>query len=130
MKKKVAGTLATGFFIKLLLLQVATACPSNLQCTNFTESDKLRDCNYIWSQSSGTERQEALCILWDQGYDFLGYQNKHYPRAQANFTFHYKEIETSRFILFSKIIIFLIFNYLLFSVLTKNSFIRKCLPAV
>ncbi len=125
--KRIAVALATGIFIKLLLLQIASACPSNLKCSNFTESSKKNDCNYIWSQISGSERQEAICILWDQGYEFPRYNNPNYPRAQANFKFSIKDIETSRFILFSKIVLFILFNYILFSFLTKTSFMRRCL---
>ncbi|MEK6909260.1 MAG: hypothetical protein AABX23_04380 [Nanoarchaeota archaeon] len=126
---KAVGTLAIVFMILFLLLQEATACPSRLRCSNFTNMDKRNDCNYIWSQTSGAERQEAVCILWDQEYGFPGYNHSVYPNAESNFTFSHKEIETSRFILFFKIIIFLLFNYILFSILTKTSFVRRCLPA-
>lgn len=127
--KKVAGALAIGILIFLLPLQVATACPSHLRCGNFTNIDKRADCNYIWSQTSGQERIESVCILWDQEYGFPDYNHSIYPNAQANFTFSPKEIETSRFILFFKIVIFVLFNYILFSILTKTSFVRKCLTA-
>lgn len=124
--KKAAGALATGLLIKLLLLQVATACPSALVCGNFTNTAKLQDCNYLISQGlSNQEKQEVLCILWDQEYDFPPYQNPVYPQAQANFAFSYNEIETSRFVMAGKIGLFIAFNYCLFSLLTKPSFIRK-----
>lgn len=126
--KKAVCALATGFLIKLLLLQVAAACPSPLQCVNFTAPDKINDCNYITSEPlSYGDQQDALCILWDQEYDFPLYQNPVYSQAQANFAFVYSEIDTSRFILLFKIVIFLMFNYALFSVLTKPSFMQKCL---
>lgn len=125
--RNVAVALAIALLIELLLLQVATACPSNLQCGNFTRTDKRDDCNYLSSQLSGNERKDAICILWDQDYDFPKYNNPVYQQAHANFTFSYKDINTSRFILFSKIMIFILFNYMLFSVLTKSSFIKKCL---
>lgn len=124
-----AGALAIAFMIALLLLQVATACPPHLQCRNFTQMDKRADCNYLWSRTSGSERQQAICILWDQNYNFPQYNHTRYPEAQANFTFSYKEIDTSSFILFFRIIIFLLFNYILFSILTKTSFAKKCLTA-
>lgn len=126
--KKAGLALAIGILIFLLPLQVATACPSNLKCSNFT-SEKRPDCNYIWGQTSGQERREAVCILWDQEYGFTSYNHSTYPQAQVNFTFSLKEIETSRFILFFKVVILLLFNYILFSLLTKTSFVRKCLPA-
>jgi len=127
--KKTAGALAIAFLIIFLPLQVATACPSRLRCSNLTQPDKRADCNYIWSQSSGIERQEAICILWDQDYGFPTYQNPRYPNASSNFTFSYSAVNTSSFILFFKIVIFLLFNYMLFSILTKPSFMRKCLTA-
>jgi hypothetical protein len=126
--KKAVYALAIGILIFLLPMQVATACPSNLKCKNFT-ADKKPDCNYVWSQTSGAEREEAICLLWDQEYGYSGDQNPSYPQAQANFAFSLKEIDTSRFILFFKVIILLVFNYILFSLLTKTSFIKKCLPA-
>lgn len=117
--------LAIGILILLLPLQVVTACPSNLKCSNFTNMDKRADCNYIWSQTSGPERREAVCILWDQEYEFQGSEGPNYPQAQANFTFSLSEIETTRFILFFKLVILLLFNYIIFSFLTKTSFFRK-----
>ena len=123
---KAVYALAIVVMILFLLLQEATACPSNLKCSNFT-SEKRPDCNYIWGQTAGQERREAVCILWDQEYGFPGYNHSIYPNAQANFTFSPKEIETSRFILFFKVLIFVLFNYILFSILTKTSFMRKCL---
>ncbi|MBM3206850.1 MAG: hypothetical protein FJZ43_04500 [Candidatus Staskawiczbacteria bacterium] len=124
---KTVSILAIGIFILLFPLQVATACPNNLRCSNFTNSDKRADCNYIWSQTSGPERREAVCILWNQEYRFEGQQNPNYPQAQANFAFSLSEIDVSRFILFFKVVILLLFNYILFSFLTKTSFFRKCL---
>ena len=127
--KKLILAVAIVFFILLLLLQLTTACPRNLRCSNFTSMDKRSDCNYIWSRTSGQERQQAICILWDQNYYFPEHNHTRYQDAQANFTFSPKEIEASRFILFGKVIIFLLFNYFLFSILTRTSFAKKCLTA-
>jgi hypothetical protein len=128
--KRAAGAIATSLLIKLLVLQLTAACPSPLQCANFTQPEKIQDCNYITSQGlSYTEQQDTLCLLWDQDYNFPVYQNPAYPQAQANFTFSPQDIETSRFILFFKIVIFFLFNYILFAFLTRTSFFRKCLPA-
>lgn len=123
--KKAGLALATALLICFLLLQGATACPSNLKCSNFTNLDKRADCNYIWPLTSGQERREAVCILWDQEYGYPTYQSPTYPQAQANFTFSLSEIDTSRFILFFKVVILILFNYMLFSFLTKTSFFRK-----
>ncbi|MGV8142259.1 MAG: hypothetical protein ACP5NS_01330 [Candidatus Pacearchaeota archaeon] len=120
---------AMGFLLGFLALQLVTACPSPLQCANFTQSDKIQDCNYVTSSGlSYSEQQDSLCILWDQEYDFPPYQTIIYPQAQSNFYFSYSEIDTSRFILLFKILIFIFFNYAIFSFLTKTSFMRKCLP--
>ena len=126
--KKTASALATGLLFKLLLLQVVSACPSALVCGNFTHTNKLPDCQYIASQGlSHADQQNLLCILWDQDYGSPINQNSPYPQAQANFGFSYTQIDTSRFILFFKILIFLLFNYMLFALLTRPSLIKKCL---
>ena len=126
--KRAAGALATSFLLKLLLLQVATACPSALVCGNFTDVNKIQDCQYISLQGlSHSDQQQLLCILWDQDYGSPSNPNPQYPQAHANFTFSYNQIDTSRFILFFKIAIFILFNYMLFSLLTKPSIIKKCL---
>jgi len=125
--KKVAGALVITALIKLLVLPFAAACPY-LICSNFTSSDKRNDCEYITSQDlTEIEEQEVLCILWEQGYDFDSYEPPNYPPLDPDLSLEWNEIDTSSFILAFKIVLFLLFNYFLYCVLTKPKWVRKWL---
>lgn len=117
------------FFI-LLVLPLASACPGHLQCVNFTDQDKRADCNYAAGQGfSQDELQDILCTLWDYGYEYDRYHPPVYPPLDTNLTLTYEEIDTSSFHLALKIALLFLFSYLLYSILTKPAFMRKCLPA-
>lgn len=63
-----AGSLALSYYA-----EPALACPSPLQCSNFTEPDKIEDCDYVIHQNlNPEEEQQVLCILWDQTYNSNG----------------------------------------------------------
>jgi hypothetical protein len=115
--------------VALALIDVAYACPDLLECGNFTDYDKIRDCNYIMGQGfSEGDEQYLLCTLWDTSYGFDGY---HAPDYDLDFDteIEYGEINTSRFVLAGKILIFGLFNYVLVS-LTKYSAVVRWLTAV
>ena len=128
MKKNIGTLLFLAGSLALFLgtAELAFACPSPLECANFTTSDKVQDCQYITSQGL-PEEQEVLCILWDQSYSFNGAWEPQNNQSNINFSIQTTEIEDTRFILAGKIIIFGFFNYFTFSVLTKSSLLRKCL---
>lgn len=107
----------------------AYACPAKLKCSNFTQMDKRTDCQFIMSQSlTQIEKQQVICGLWDESYEYAVYQPQSYQQMQADLTLDAPEISNSRFILAGKITVFLILNYAIFS-LTKSIYFRKCLPA-
>lgn len=106
--------------------ELALACPDDLVCGNFTDSDKIYDCEYITDQDfDDDEEQELLCILWEQEYGYDAWQSKEYD-LDVDLSMDINEIDNSRFILASKILIFGLFNYFAFS-LTKLSFLVKWL---
>lgn len=113
-------------FLILITHHVVATPP--LTCANFT-GDKHTDCRYITNQDlNEEEEQELLWILWEQGYESDTYHHQA-QSVTVDLALDYNEIETSRFILASKITLFMLFNYFLVS-LTKWSVIAKCLPAV
>jgi len=121
-------TLIRVLFALFLGSSLVSACPSPLECANFTQSEKVSDCNYLTSQSlSNQEEQEVLCILWDQNYASQSFTSPQYPPLNPDFTFNYNEIDTGSFILAFKILTFILFNYFVYSVLTKPSWVRKWL---
>lgn len=121
--------LASFSFLFILVLPLASACPGHLQCRNFTNPDKRADCNYAAGQGfSQGELQDILCTLWDYDYGYDSYHPPAYPPLDTNLTLTYEEIDTSSFHLAIKIVLLLLFSYFLYSVLTKPSFMRKCLP--
>lgn len=108
----------------------AYACPSKLKCSNFTQIDKKNDCNFVMSQSlSQSEKQEVICNLWDESYDYEVYQTPTLNQIQASLNLEAEPISNTRFILAGKIIVFLLLNYFLIS-LTKSAYFKKCLPAL
>ena len=127
LSKKRATTLAF-LFLRILTLPLATACPEDLVCGNFTDSDKIQDCRYVVSHGlSYGEEQEALCALWDQDYGFDAYQAPNYPPLNPDLSLDWHEVDTSSFILAFKILLFLVFNYFLYSVLTKPKWAKRWL---
>jgi hypothetical protein len=122
---KVIGTV---FFLAASLVLILSgrvlACPSYLECGNFTQTDKIADCNFIVSHGfSHNEEQSALCVLWDEDYAYPEYQPV-YQQLQPNVALQSNPISNSSFLLAGKIGVFLIFNYFLFS-LTKSSFLKR-----
>jgi len=118
-----AGSLA----LVILDSGLALACPSSLECSNFTQSDKLADCYFVTSQSlSYNEQQDVLCGLWDEDYGYSVYQPTLYPALQPSVSLQADPISNSRFLLAGKITVFLLFNYFLFS-LTKSVYFKKWL---
>ena len=106
------------------------ACPSPLECSNFTQSDKIADCNFVNSQAlSYEDQQNVLCGLWDEDYGYNVYQPTIYPPLQPAIALQANPISNTRFLLAGKITVFLLFNYFLFS-LTKSAYFKKCLPAL
>lgn len=121
-----AGSLA----LTILGTGLALACPSPLECANFTQSDKIADCQFVTSQSlTYGEQQDVLCGLWDEDYSYSVYQPSLYPPLQPNVSLQAELISNTRFLLAGKITVFLLFNYFLFS-LTKSAYFKKCLPAL
>ena len=113
-------------FLRILTLPLATACPEDLVCGNFTNSDKIQDCEYVVSYDLPySEEQETLCALWDQDYGFDAYQSPEYPPLNPDLSLDWNEISTSSFILAFKILLFLIFNYFLYSALTKPKWAKR-----
>ena len=107
----------------------AYACPSKLKCSNFTQMDKRADCQFVMSQSlTQIEKQQVICGLWDESYEYETYQGYAYQQIEASLELEAEPISNSRFILAGKITVFLILNYVIFS-LTKSVYFRKCLPA-
>ena len=119
----VAGSMAL-----LLNTGLALACPEELECGNFTDYDKIQDCEYIVDQDLDyEEEQEVLCILWDQSYEFEPWEFQDYPPLDPELALESGEIDNSSLILASKIIIFGLINYFIFSFLTKSSIFLKWL---
>lgn len=114
----VAGSLAL-----CCIAEPALACPY-LQCGNFT-SDKKDDCKYVTSQAlSKDEKQDLLCILWEQSYEYEIWQPRLNESIDTNLSLESKQIDNSSFILLGKVVIFVFANYFIFSV-TKWSVIAK-----
>ena len=121
-----AGSLA----LTVLGSGLALACPSPLECANFTQSDKIADCNFVSSQGlSYDDQQSVLCVLWDEDYSYTVYQSPNYAPLQPNLSLQASQISNTRFLLAGKITVFLLFNYFIFS-LTKSVYFKKCLLAV
>ncbi|MEK6847117.1 MAG: hypothetical protein AABY16_03035 [Nanoarchaeota archaeon] len=121
-----AGSLA----LVILGTGLALACPSPLECANFTQSDKIADCNFVNSQAlSYEDQQNVLCGLWDEDYGYNVYQSTLYLPLQPSIALQADPISNTRFLLAGKITVFLLFNYFLFS-LTKSAYFKKCLPAL
>ena len=124
--------IGTSFFIAVSLALIlsaglALACPSPLECGNFTQSDKIADCNFVTSQSlSYSEQQDVLCALWDNEYNYQVYQPTTYPPIQPTINLQANQISDTQFLLAGKITAFLLFNYFLFA-LTKSIYFKKCL---
>lgn len=117
------------FLFIFLLTPLGSACPSHLQCRNFTDTNKRADCNYAASQGfSQSELQDILCTLWDYGYGYDSYHPPVYAPLDTNLTLTYEEIDTSSFHLAFKIILLFLFSYFIYCLLTKPSFMQKCLP--
>lgn len=114
---------AAGVFA-VSIAEIADACPF-LECANFTDSQKISDCNYIVSEVGGDEQQEVLCILWEQSYDYQNQNLPYYP-LEINLEMDASEIDTSQFVTAGKIFLFGFFNYFAFS-LTKSSVVMKWL---
>lgn len=76
-----------------------------------------------------SEKQQVICGLWDESYEYTTYQGSTYQHTQANLNLEAEPISNSRFILAGKITIFLVMNYFLFS-LTKSLYFKKCLPVL
>lgn len=116
------------FVIIILFANISTvlACPY-LQCSNFTDSTKKNDCRYVTSQGlDNRTQQDILCSLWTESYNFDSWHPSNNQISPPDFSTQVNQIDNSRFILAGKIVVFLFFNYFIFS-LTKLSFIRKWL---
>jgi len=105
--------------ILILILKVTLACPSSLECSNFTNSKKILDCNYIETSNFLTyhEKQEILCEIWDQDYHYESYQNEPSEILEINFSLSQNKLTESRFILVGKILILVFFNYITISII-------------
>lgn len=115
-------------FLILESLPNAKACPY-LECANFTESDKIQDCNYIESHGlNEDEEQELFCALWTEGYGFTPWQPREYQIIPPDFSQQAEQIDNSTLILAGRIALFLTLNYIIFST-AKLSFIKKWLNA-
>ena len=107
---------------------LALACPDDLVCGNFTDYDKIKDCEYVEDQDlEYDEEQEVLCVLWEASYDFEPWQFQDHGPINAELALEAEEIDNSSLILASKIIIFALVNYFIFSYLTKSSIFMKWL---
>jgi hypothetical protein len=119
----IAGSLALLF---LGTSEPALACPSPLYCSNFTDYDKKQDCQYVNSQSLNySQKQELLCILWDQTYGYDVYQSS-FGNVEVDLILEAEEIDNSSFILAWKIFVFGLMNYIVFS-FGKSSIILRWL---
>jgi hypothetical protein len=106
----IAGSLAL-----FCIAEPVLACPS-LQCGNFT-SDKKDDCNYVTSQAlSKDDKQELLCILWEQSYEYEIWQPQLNDSIDTNLSVEAQEIDNSSFILLGKVVVFFFANYVIFSI--------------
>jgi hypothetical protein len=119
-----AGSVALWYYTGLAL-----ACPSYLQCANFTASDKKADCNYLIQGLNEVDKQDVLCILWDQSYETNGLYSFNQSSINSTISLPYHEIENTDFILAGKIITLAFLNYIAFS-FGKSSFLLKWLTAV
>lgn len=120
-----AGSLALAYYA-----EPALACPSPLYCSNFTQQDKVQDCNYLTHQGlSHEEEQEVLCILWDQSYETSGLYQFNSSSTNQSVSLPYHEIDNGSFVLAGKVIMLVFINYLTFS-FGKSSFLLKWLTAV
>jgi len=133
MRKKNILVFVAGAILTLAMLFLAvpfsTACPF-LECANFTGQDH-EDCLNVLSQGfNEDEEQQLLCTFWDYNYGWKGYQPPDYPIPDVDLSLDYNEIDTSRFILASKIILFILFNYFLYCVIVKPKWGSKWLTAV
>ena len=116
----IAGSLA------LCLIEPALACPSPLYCSNFTAPDKINDCHYVNQQNLNyTQKQELLCILWDQTYEYDSYHSNS-GNINATLNLEAQEIDNSSFILAGKIFALGLLNYILFS-FGKSSIVLRWL---
>ncbi len=121
--------LTAGILVALQFAERTVACPSDLECANFTESAKINDCRYITNGDlSESEEEQLICGLWDQTYYYEKYNPPEYE-FNIDLALTYKEIDNSRFILAGKIFAFGFLNYFLFS-LTKSTVIVKWLTAL
>lgn len=117
-----AGSLALAYY-----LEPALACPSPLECANFTVQDKVADCNYIAQQQiSYDDEQQVLCILWDQSYESSGLYSFNSSSVNATVSLPYRQIDDGSFILAGKIFTLAFVNYLAFS-FGKSSLIMRLL---
>lgn len=117
-----------GIAIALFISSLSSACPY-LECANFT-GQKHEDCSYIHSQGfNKDEEQQLYCALWDLDYNWKSYQFPDYPPIEPDLGMDYDKIDTSRFILAGKIVLFLLFNYFLYCLLTKTSWSKRWLNA-
>ena len=122
--------LAGSLDLALLSSGQALACPSYIQCGNFTQSTKVSDCNFVNSQSmSFSEKQSVLCVLWDNDYTYLTYSGLSSQPFNPEVHLETPPLDNGRFIIAGKISLFIIFHYALIS-LTKLKFIKQCLPVV
>ena len=129
MRKELVLFLLAGSLALVYYAEPALACPSPLYCTNFTEPDKIQDCNYLTNQNlNHEEEQEVLCILWEQTYASNGLYQPNSTLVNANVSLPYHEIDDRSLILAGKILLFTLFNYLLIS-FTKYSAVLKWLSA-
>lgn len=92
--------------------------------------DKRADCQFVMSQGlTQTEKQQVICGLWDESYEYETYQGYSYQQIEASLELEAEPISNSKFILASKIAVFIILNYIIIS-LTKSLYFKKCLPAL
>lgn len=110
----------------MLQIKLASACPQNLECVNFT-STKRTDCEYLVSNGlSENEQEEVFCILWDQQYDFDSWQSTLIEEEPVDLSFNANQIETKNILIALKLLILGVMNYFFFS-LSKSSLIIKWL---
>lgn len=125
--KYIIGYVFLGVATLVIVLSTQTAVATSfLTCSNFTGT-KHDDCKYITSQGfEKDEEQQLLGALWEQSYEFDLYSPPDYPALDVDLTLEADEIDTSDFILASKIIAFIALNYGLIS-FTKWSVVVRWL---
>lgn len=126
MKKSRAVFLLAAGIALLLGLKFASACPQNIQCSNFTNQDKYQDCRYISGsgQLSMQEKQQVYCEIWDGSYSYNSYVPPSYPPLNVNLSMNAQQIDNSSFILAGRILMLMFLSYSIFSAIKLPLVVR------